>query len=42
MLTGVFMAAERHGFGRVVGSWLADALLAQRLGWTHAVSLLGT
>ncbi|MBM2712840.1 DUF1403 family protein [Mesorhizobium caraganae] len=41
MLTGTFMAAERHGFGRAVGAWLADALLAQRLGWTHAVPLLG-
>ncbi|GLS34907.1 hypothetical protein GCM10010869_04950 [Mesorhizobium tianshanense] len=42
MLTGAFTAAERHGFGRVFGSWLADALLAQRLGWSHAVPLLGT
>ncbi|MBU2147704.1 MAG: DUF1403 family protein [Alphaproteobacteria bacterium] len=40
-LTGTFMAAERHGFGRAVGYWLADALLAQRLGWDHAVPLLG-
>ncbi|EXL04914.1 DUF1403 family protein [Aquamicrobium defluvii] len=40
-LTGAFMAAERHGFGRFVGPWLADALLAQRLGWAHAVPLLG-
>jgi hypothetical protein len=42
MLTGAFMATERHGFGRTVGAWLADALLAQRLGWTHAVPLLGS
>jgi hypothetical protein len=42
MLTGAVAAAERHRFGRVLGSWLADALLAQRLGWTHAVPLLGT
>ncbi|RWN25226.1 DUF1403 family protein [Mesorhizobium sp.] len=42
MLTGAFMVAERQGFGRAVGAWLADALLAQRLGWTHAVPLLGT
>ncbi len=42
MLTGVFAAAERHGFGRIVGAWLADALLAQRLGWPHAIPLLGT
>jgi hypothetical protein len=42
MLTGAFAAAERHGFGRVLGSWVADALLAQRLGWSHSVPLLGT
>src|SRR6185312_1922361 len=41
-LTGAFAVAERHGFGRSVGAWLADALLARRLGWTHAVPLLGT
>jgi hypothetical protein len=41
MLTGAFAAAERYGFGRAVGAWLADALLAQRLGWTHAAPLLG-
>ncbi|WP_422392461.1 DUF1403 family protein [Nitratireductor thuwali] len=41
MLTGAFIAAERHGFGRALGAWLADALLAQRLGWAHAVPLLG-
>jgi hypothetical protein len=41
MLTGAFATAERHGFGRVLGAWLADALLAQRLGWTHAIPLLG-
>ena len=40
-LTGTFMAAERYGFGRAVGAWLADALLAQRLGWAHALPLLG-
>ncbi|RWM13453.1 MAG: DUF1403 family protein [Mesorhizobium sp.] len=40
-LTGTFMAAERRGFGRAVGAWLADVLLAQRLGWTHAIPLLG-
>lgn len=42
MLTGAFMAAERHGFGRTFGCWLADVLLAQRLGWTYVVPLLGT
>lgn len=42
MLTGAFIAAERYGFGRALGAWLADALLAQRLGWSHAVPLLGT
>lgn len=41
MLTGAIAIAERHGFGRVLGAWLADALLAQRLGWTHAIPLLG-
>ena len=40
-LTGTFMAAERHGFARAVGAWLADALLAQRLGWPHTLPLLG-
>lgn len=40
-VTGAFMAAERHGLGRSFGCWLGDALLAQRLGWTHAVPLLG-
>ncbi|MFC3722821.1 DUF1403 family protein [Neoaquamicrobium sediminum] len=41
MLTGAFIAAERHAFDRTVGAWLADALLAQRLGWAHSVPLLG-
>ncbi|MER9546602.1 DUF1403 family protein [Mesorhizobium sp. M0437] len=41
MLTGAITAAERYGFTRAFGCWLADALLAQRLGWTHAVPLLG-
>lgn len=41
MLTGAYIAAERYGLGRAVGAWLADALLAQRLGWAHAVPLLG-
>ncbi|UVK35525.1 DUF1403 family protein (plasmid) [Mesorhizobium sp. AR10] len=41
MLTGAFMAAESRGFARAFGCWLADALLAQRLGWAHAVPLLG-
>ncbi|MER9882110.1 hypothetical protein [Mesorhizobium sp. M0118] len=31
---------QRHLDG--VGAWFADALLAQRLGWAHAVPLLGT
>lgn len=42
LLIGAFTAAERHGFGPVVGAWLAEALLARRLGWSHAVPLLGT
>ncbi|BCG75966.1 hypothetical protein MesoLj113a_71240 [Mesorhizobium sp. 113-1-2] len=41
MLTGAFTAAERYGFARTFGYWLADALLAQRLSWAHAVPLLG-
>ncbi|WP_348628379.1 DUF1403 family protein [Mesorhizobium sp. WSM3862] len=41
MLTGAFATAERYGFARAFGCWLADALLAQRLGWAHAVPLLG-
>lgn len=41
MLTGAFTAAEIYGFARAFGCWLADALLAQRLGWAHAVPLLG-
>ncbi|MCO5066516.1 MAG: DUF1403 family protein [Rhizobiaceae bacterium] len=41
-LVGTFAAVERCGLPRTVGSWFADALLAQRLGWTHAVPLLGS
>ncbi|WP_246678452.1 DUF1403 family protein [Mesorhizobium sp. B2-1-5] len=41
MMTGAIAISERHGLGRALGAWLADALLAQRLGWTHAISLLG-
>ena len=41
MVVGGFAAAERYSFGRAVGAWLADVLVAQRLGWTHAVPLLG-
>jgi hypothetical protein len=41
MLTGAFIVAGRSGFGHAVGAWFADALLAQRLGWAHAVPLLG-
>jgi hypothetical protein len=40
-LTGAFTAAERHGFGRSLGAFIADALLAQFLGWRHAVPLMG-
>lgn len=39
---GALAIAEHHGFGRSFGAWLADALLAQRLGWPHALPLLGT
>jgi hypothetical protein len=41
VLVGAFAAIERRGLPRTVGCWLADAMLAQRLGWTHAVALLG-
>jgi hypothetical protein len=41
VLTGAFAAAERYGLGRTVGSWFADAMLAERLGWVYAVPLLG-
>ena len=42
MLAGAVAAAGRYGFGPAAGAWCADALLAQRLGWAHAVPLLGT
>lgn len=42
MMTGAVAVAERYRFGRVPGLWLADALLAQRLRWAHAIPLLGT
>jgi len=41
MMTGAIANAERRGFARALGAWLADALLAQRLGWVHALPLLG-
>ncbi|RUM95663.1 DUF1403 family protein [Pseudaminobacter arsenicus] len=41
MMTGAIAIAERRGYGRALGAWFADALLAQRLGWAHAVPLLG-
>ncbi|WP_235897583.1 DUF1403 family protein [Neoaquamicrobium microcysteis] len=41
MLIGAFAAVERRGLPLTVGCWFADAMLAQRLGWTHAVPLLG-
>lgn len=41
MLTGAFASAACCGLSPAIGSWLADALLAQRLGWDHAVPLLG-
>lgn len=42
MLTGAFAIAGQNGLGPDVGCWLVDALLAQRMGWAHAVPLLGT
>lgn len=41
MVVGAFDAAEHCGCGRALGAWLADALVAQRLGWLRAVPLLG-
>lgn len=41
MLVGAFAAVETRGLPRTVGCWFADAMLAQRLGWTHAVPLIG-
>ncbi len=41
VLTGAAAIAERHGPARDAAAWIADALVAQRLGWTHAVPLLG-
>ena len=41
IMTGAIAIAERYGFARAFGAWLADALLAQRLGWAHALPLLG-
>lgn len=41
MVVGAFAAAERQGFGRALGAWFADVLVAQRLGWPRAVPLLG-
>jgi hypothetical protein len=42
VLGAAFASAERHGVGGTMGAWLADVLLAQRLGWDHALPLLGT
>jgi hypothetical protein len=41
IMTGAIGMAERHGLGRTLGAWLADALMAKRLGWAHAIPLLG-
>lgn len=38
---GAFTAAERYGLGRILGAFIADALLAHRLGWSHTVPLMG-
>lgn len=35
-------SAGRSGLGPVIGAYLADAMLAQRLRWEHAVPLLGS
>lgn len=41
-LTGALAGTQRVGAGWMMGAWLADALLAQRLGWDHAIPLLGS
>lgn len=41
MVVGAFTAAEHYRFGRAIGAWLTDALVAQRLGWPRAVPLVG-
>ncbi|MER9306427.1 DUF1403 family protein [Mesorhizobium sp. M0496] len=41
MMSGAIAIDEGHGLGLSLGVWLADALLAQRLGWAYAVSMLG-
>lgn len=41
-VAGALALAERYNFGHPFGAWLADALLAQRLGWSHALPLLGS
>jgi hypothetical protein len=38
---GAFTVAERYGLGRILGAFIADALLAHRLGWSHTVPLMG-
>jgi len=40
-IAAAFDVAERHGFTRMVGAWLADAVLARQLGWPQAVPLSG-
>lgn len=42
MMAGAVAAAARHGGGARLGAFIADALLAQRLGWAHALPLLGS
>ncbi|WP_287305877.1 DUF1403 family protein [Mesorhizobium sp.] len=41
MLTGALQSVERRRLGWALGAWVADASLALRLGWQHAVPLLG-
>lgn len=40
-MTAAVAAGERHGFGPVSGMCVADIVLARRLGWSHALPLLG-
>jgi Protein of unknown function (DUF1403) len=41
-LTAALEYTDHHGLGRGIGAWIADAVLAQKLGWPFALPLLGT
>lgn len=42
LLRDAFIVAGHHGLAPSEAAWLADALLAQRLGWRQAIPLTGT